>query len=387
RQFWGSIDCIPHEKAISLVLSHVDPLGNINPQDCKVRTSRGTFNKAFIVTLSLDLKYVLRVPRFGIRESWNSDEQTAFLTTMETMEYIERTTSLPMPEVIAFDDTHENEIKHPYSIISFIPGRNVCSVWSDPKIPNLEEMRQNILRSLAQTVSALSKLTFDSQGSLQFEDESSHPTVGPYKQVSCNTYDPDIGVVHQTWMHPRNDSWKAALERKFKREVKRADSTDDDIPKCVKLGQLEIIGMMLECFPSEANHLDENGKERFSIKPPDFDWQNILVDDDGNVTGLIDWDDTRTEHGLKGWASCPRFLRHDWIYPGQPPWRDDIDFSPEDQLRYRRDYANYISEAVDGKGDACFTFKSAVWLAIEQALYRPWDRTAILQKILADVLP
>ena len=32
----------------------------------------------------------------------------------------------------------------------------------------------------------------------------------------------------------------------------------------------------------------------FVLSPPDFDSQNILVDDQGNVTGIIDWDLVQT---------------------------------------------------------------------------------------------
>ncbi|KAK8164039.1 hypothetical protein IWX90DRAFT_435830 [Phyllosticta citrichinensis] len=387
-QYWGSIDYIPHERAISLVLGHFDPHDSVNSKDCEVSTSRGTFNKVFIVTLPGGTKYVLRVPRFGIPESWNSDEETAFLTTVNTMEYVRTMTDLPIPQVLAYDHTHDNAIKHPYSILSYFTGRNVYWAWGDATDPNLEATRQRILRSLARTVSVLSKLSFDSHGSLQFEgSDIQSPHIGPEKRVTHHTYDPDVGLIHETRMRNPYDSHRAYLEGKFEKAEELGISTIASVPNTVKLGELKILRMLLKCFPTGPAHLDAEGRERFSIVPPDFDWQNILVDDDGNVTGLIDWDDMRTQHGLKGWASCPRFLRTDWIYIGMPPWEEDINMSPQDLLRYRRDYANYIAEAVNGEGDACFTMKSAVWQAIEQALKQSWDRTAILTKILTAAQP
>jgi hypothetical protein len=41
---------------------------------------------------------------------------------------------------------------------------------------------------------------------------------------------------------------------------------------------------------SKKEPFDTNGEETFVLRHPDLDLQNILVDDDGNVTGNIDWD-------------------------------------------------------------------------------------------------
>ncbi|KAK8229326.1 hypothetical protein HDK77DRAFT_363929, partial [Phyllosticta capitalensis] len=365
--FWGSIKHIKDNEAISQVLSHVDPEGEVRPEDCKVSKAHGTFNMAFIITLPNGAKHVLRVPRYGIKEAWNCDEEFSFLSTVKTVEFLQSNTDLPIPRILAYDYTHENGIRHPYSIISYLSSRSMYHAWNNEKDTNLEATRQKLLRSVAETVSKLSTFSFNAHGWLEFEGEDrQNPTIGDMRRVTMDGCVQDVGVIHQTEVRKAYSSYKEHLGRKYKKAVEKGTRTISETSDDVKRGELKILGMVMDCFPKDPANLDEDGGENFSIAPPDFDWQNVLVDDNNNVTGLIDWDGTQTEHGLRGWASPLLFLMRDWTKIDT--WEEDakgyINMSAQDLVRYRRDYANYIAEAVDNKGDSCFTMKSAVWQAI-----------------------
>ncbi|KIM37911.1 hypothetical protein M413DRAFT_421199 [Hebeloma cylindrosporum] len=45
---------------------------------------------------------------------------------------------------------------------------------------------------------------------------------------------------------------------------------------------------------------------------PDFGFQNVLVDDDGTVTGLLDWDGNDTVPRQSGYARYPLWIMRDW---------------------------------------------------------------------------
>jgi hypothetical protein len=53
--------------------------------------------------------------------------------------------------------------------------------------------------------------------------------------------------------------------------------------------------------------------EDFTIWHPDLDLQNILTDENGNVTGIIDWDGAFLAPRCMGASSVPKFLNRDWF--------------------------------------------------------------------------
>ncbi|KAH7391149.1 hypothetical protein DE146DRAFT_634981 [Phaeosphaeria sp. MPI-PUGE-AT-0046c] len=57
----------------------------------------------------------------------------------------------------------------------------------------------------------------------------------------------------------------------------------------------------------------------FQSQHNDLDLQNLLTDDEGNVTGIIDWYGSISPPRCVGHAALPSFLCHNW-FPGH---RDD----------------------------------------------------------------
>ncbi|KAF1943563.1 hypothetical protein EJ02DRAFT_464907 [Clathrospora elynae] len=53
--------------------------------------------------------------------------------------------------------------------------------------------------------------------------------------------------------------------------------------------------------------------ETFVLRHDEFEFQNVLVDNDGNVTGIIDWDGYINVPRCIGYTSLSTFLRRDWL--------------------------------------------------------------------------
>ena len=75
--------------------------------------------------------------------------------------------------------------------------------------------------------------------------------------------------------------------------------------------------------------------------------QNVLVNEEGNVTALVDWEGVVTVPRQLG-LSFPMWLTRDWN-----PFDDDygrgygrIDNSPEELMHYRKRYAHFVEEAM-----------------------------------------
>jgi hypothetical protein len=121
-------------------------------------------------------------------------------------------------------------------------------------------------------------------------------------------------------------------------------------------------------------------KETFVLRHPDLDMQNILVDDSGNVVGILDWEGCLAVPRCVGYASVPDFLRRDWLKgyslqerPHMTTWQLD---------HYRKVYADAMMET--GAPDAKYAAKSAMYRAIVDAVSQgsPMD---LIHKICAHI--
>ncbi|KAJ2970091.1 hypothetical protein NUW54_g12808 [Trametes sanguinea] len=112
----------------------------------------------------------------------------------------------------------------------------------------------------------------------------------------------------------------------------------------------------------------------FTFGHPDYDLQNIFVDDKtGRVVGIIDWDGVTVQPPELGALAYPAWLTHDWN-----PAAYDFDFSqPQIELEiemhaYRRRYIEAVRRASEGKeAQAAITNNSHVVCALFSAITSP----------------
>ncbi|MCJ1242610.1 hypothetical protein MMC14_010619 [Varicellaria rhodocarpa] len=131
----------------------------------------------------------------------------------------------------------------------------------------------------------------------------------------------------------------------------------------------------------------ETENETFVLCHPDFNSQNILIDEKGNLTGLIDWDDVQTYPRFLGYCRYPSFLTPDWDplmygYPGCPRY-----LSPEELVRYRQIYSDKMIQMLDREGNAIFAEKSHLYEAVWIASCDRMNRMEIMKKIIKQAVP
>ncbi|KAK7523116.1 uncharacterized protein IWZ02DRAFT_377511, partial [Phyllosticta citriasiana] len=253
-------------------------------------------------------KFVLRVPSIGARGVWNRHDAMEMRSTALGMKWIGKTTRMPVPEIIAYDVTHDNEIGHPFVLMSHLPGKVLYEAWEDKNNPNLEAMRLKLLESVAKLAVQLQGPSFARSGMLHFDDESA--------------------------TNP-----KAAPE----------------------------------------------SEETYVLAHPDLDWQNVLIDDEGNVTGLIDWGCTRAVSRFQGYAALPLWLGRDYLGCLAP--RGRCGSFPERLPNNRAFYAHAMAKEMEGEGDCIYTHKSVLFRALEDILKYTKITLEVLGKIIKLVLP
>ncbi|KAL2265317.1 hypothetical protein VTJ83DRAFT_6417 [Remersonia thermophila] len=127
--------------------------------------AKGTFNRLYSIT-NPDWEgkaYVFRVS-IPVEPFFKTESEVA------TMEYVRRHTSMPIPRVIAFSSSDDNELGHEWILMEMMPGQPLRTLW--PRMP--EEARVAVFAELAQHVKQLVALRFSKLGSIYFSDVADH---------------------------------------------------------------------------------------------------------------------------------------------------------------------------------------------------------------------
>ncbi|KAF1985649.1 hypothetical protein K402DRAFT_394632 [Aulographum hederae CBS 113979] len=147
---------------------------------------------------------------------------------------------------------------------------------------------------------------------------------------------------------------------------------------------------ILDYFPhgefSTTPGYQEADTEEFVLAAVDFDAQNIMVDDEGNVTGFLDWDKIETVPAYMGWQRLPFFLCEDWLQSYAYP-RHPHHLSPPEYNHYRRIYAKCLKDACGTEQGCEYTEMSGIFTAFKEAL---GDKKAMMDfmfKVFKIILP
>ncbi|KAL1647706.1 hypothetical protein SLS58_002507 [Diplodia intermedia] len=397
---WGPIFGLSDESLADLALDIASNISSIPkcllPDSSSVKVvakMNGYNNCVFVLEYQEGVKVCVRVPASGWEGKWSEADVDALQVQVRTLQYISRHTNCPIPEIISYDTTFNNAIHSPYVAMTYIEGRSVEDLWYDDTGPlPLEEIRQNILRSMAKAVSELRTLTFDKMGTLQFgAEQDDNPTIGPFVLLNfgASRTSSFMNYISEMDKNPLSDSraWlRGRLEEWRREEMQPSDDNPCQVgpARYQKIGMYRLFSMLLDEFPGP-----EDGEEKFVLAPPDFDWQNILADDNGNVMAILDWDRVETLPRYLGWSTFPEFLFRDWEPNGWyvwPHWVDKV-MSPMEYDRYRTDYARFMTEACGGEGDCKYTAKSHIFEQIAFAIGRTHYMDGVLRRVLSTTLP
>ncbi|KAI4858978.1 kinase-like protein [Hypoxylon rubiginosum] len=326
----------------------------------------GSYNIIHFIQLD-EHRFVIRLPITGWGSGKNETAARAMESQVATLRLIARNTTVPVPQVYDFDTTDDNAIGAPYYCMGWIPGKPVLQVWFEhPKLMSREQFRLNILKSLSQIMPQLSRFTFNKVGSIS--SRSSTPAAsdpcydwaigsnGQLEIVSSGPFDSAVAYVKARYDHaPEDNVWINAQEK-----------------------------IMSHILPFSPIY---DAQDSFVLRAPDFNPQNVMVDEQGNVTGLIDWDLAQTVPRCVGYATYPCWITRDWDplmydWPGSP----DSEDSPETLERYRAYYNEELGKALDFKGDWRFTEKSHITEAVWIATLCRMNRMEICRKLVQTAL-
>lgn len=307
----------------------------------------GSYNIVHIVQLD-DFKLVIRVPATGWGDGMTQMAARALESQVATLRLIASKTTIPVPKIYAFDTTSNNEINAPYVCMSFVSGETASKAWFDKSsLVPLETRRLRTLTSLSQALAQLSQFSFDKIGSVH-ETSDGSITIGPCYDWHENS----DGTIRVVASGPFNSTADYLLEH----------SPKEDLTSEWGTAATKLLDVLISHFPAQ------DSTEGFVMSLPDFDSQNVMVDENGYVTGIIDWDLVQTVPRCVGYCRYPGWITRDWdpLMYGWPKMTESEN-SPEELERYREHYNEVLGAALQRQGDWTHTEKShvreAVWIA------------------------
>ncbi|KAI0403042.1 kinase-like domain-containing protein [Xylaria palmicola] len=330
----------------------------------------GSYNMVHVIEFQ-NTKLVIRVPVTGWGPGLTQTAADAMESQAATLRLIRSKTTIPVPEIYALDTSVDNEIGAPYLCMSYLPGKTVSKVWFgyEGALPR-DEFRLRILTSLSQAMAQLSCFSFDRMGSI-IGGGSDSTVIGPaYGWESME----DGSLQVQVTASGPYDSTSAFLHENTIRVPRRKEDVWHD-------AETKVLEVMLDCLPAP------DSPPSFVLEHPDFASQNVLVDEEGTVTGLIDWDNAQTVPRFVGYASYPSWITRDWdpLMYGWPMMPESED-SPETLERYRAHYHTELGKALKWQGDWKYTGKGHIFEAIWIAALNSMCRLRICQKFVQVVV-
>ncbi|KAF2246629.1 hypothetical protein BU26DRAFT_50382 [Trematosphaeria pertusa] len=362
RRDFEHIQAIEDSAFKKLLLQHLDPNNELEPADCTIDfRDRGTFNLCAMLTLKGKAgHFVIKVPAHGTASAWTDSDAFNLRNEVYSMKYIRRHTKVPVPEIYGWDNTLDNVIGAPYVIMAVVDGMPAYELWiptnpdgtknyrnMDEPSPEHAATRRKFLKNLASTMAELRHLQFEQAGMLHFEEDpnaegAKSPTVGHFFEYKGD------GTMKECPAYSSTQNYLKTKWYEFGEAIEAEGEMSD-----------ELFGVHLFC-----------NMETFVLTHPDLDLQNVFVNREGEITGIIDWDGVRVVPRCIGHAALPLFLRKDWDCDYDI---DDADHMPWIYNYYRNLYSQYVKDAIstsDGSsiGDAKFTPKSGLYCAAWEAM-------------------
>ena len=406
------------------------------PISCKVIKPPlcGSYHIVFPIEFVDGVKWMLKVSVNG--DHFDSVTAAALASEAQTMRMLQKETSIPVPAVYAFDTSSDNALSIPFILMEKLGGRPLNYLWFNKEMPKacLEHFRVKTLQGLAKLMVQLNKFTVKSSGSLVFGSDGTPIGLSgakvmdhvaeynkatacqPQRQQSNKDGDkePDGISINEV----NSDAPKVSGDISNEDDIVNEHGPFSD-PKAYFMSNLDRpdaatridayergMDMCLRLFIEWALANAQDHDRRFVLTHPDLDVQNILVADDGTITGLIDWDGVAAVPREVGCAQYPLWLMRDWV-PSRYKYDTENgkeypdagyqESSPAELASYRALYAQFIEVEIANmtrgsniattfgtlpKDEAKLTRRSLIMRQLDFSAGDPWDALATVNHII-----
>ncbi|WEW58895.1 hypothetical protein PRK78_004363 [Emydomyces testavorans] len=237
----------------------------------------------------------------------------------------------------------------------------------------------------------LNKYVFPRGGAIHFDQDGKPSDIGPFRKVhiqamlnALHTNDEFDGANIFCTAGPFTDpkSYFTYMLEKRNRPANEHEYTR---------GLYKLLRLLIDLIFTDNNpHLQEKG---FVLSHPDFDIQNVIVDQDGRLRGLVDWDGVIAVPRCLGNERYPSRLTRDWdsmkyrykqdAAPG-PNSPNNYENSPTELNHYRQIYQTIMESVLRDKSVKSITSKSLLLENLAIAADDPVSFQSIVERIFEE---
>ena len=257
---------------------------------CDIRRTRfacGASNLVLEVAFS-DLTYwIVRIRLPGDTEG-DQEVEKSMHSELATMRLIQERTTIPVATIYGYNCEHDNPFGYHYMFMSALPGhhRDRCFALSVP-----QQHQAKVAAQLADILHQLStKMTFESIGRIWCGKQGNEePGI-----ISFNASGACEGQLGKFPVGP----FSTSLEYFYSLRQIENDAIQVALAKGVLGENVDKESWLVACRVFEqalcSSILREKTTGPFPLQHVDFQFNNILLDDDFNVTGITDWTGAQT---------------------------------------------------------------------------------------------
>jgi isoamyl acetate esterase len=240
---------------------------SINP----ARFAAGSYNIVFEICFPDGLLWVARVwtNHFGLFDAEEKYISSSLQHEIQTMEYISDNSELPVPKVFDYDLDPQNPVQFRFIIMDALFGKPLGVPYCH--IPR--QYLETFLGQLAEYVVQLGMLSFSSIGSLQYDGSTRVAKIVP-PQGKDSVY-----TTFSQFVHDLRSEQNVLL---LKNEIFSFPEEDRELAGWVLL-RAALCALKPQVMSGP-----------FPLSHPDLHYNNILVDEKYNITGIIDWSGVTT---------------------------------------------------------------------------------------------
>lgn len=246
--------------------------------------AEGAFNKLYLVKAGHDRSWLMRVS-LPVCPHHKTRSEVA------TIKWLRENTDIPVPQVFDFDDSNANEIGFEWILMGVMPGVSAWSRWRWLPMAQKVLLTQRIAEYQAQLFRhKFTAACFRRIGTLHpVMSEESTPEPG---QMVTSEFFMGNRIKYDVPRGPFRSShdWlKSYLEIISRDCEKISATTEDDDEKEEADAMLRVarrlLGLLPRIFPSI-----QNPAERTALYHDDLGLSNVLIDEQGSLTAIVDWE-------------------------------------------------------------------------------------------------
>ncbi|KAG6117969.1 hypothetical protein E4U12_001310 [Claviceps purpurea] len=250
----------------------------------------GMNNLVLNVAFSDDVHWIARILYAAADPSSTRQHEIAMLSEIATMKTLKSRTTIPVPEVFAFDVSPSNEFGFPYVLLECLKGKPLQSTMAKT-VP--ADYKQHVASQVADVLYQLENLTFDRLGRIWCgENCDEPPRIIPSRSRNGSLATPHV----QTSLE-----WFYEYRQKQNRQALKEHADDPEWRAACWI--------LKEATPHIITEDRLHGP--FPLCHFDLHFGNLLFDDEYNLTGVIDWSGAATAP-LERLAVSPEFI----TFPG-----------------------------------------------------------------------